>query len=59
MGAMLMDAKAMTDEVSAMASHLKAVLADDTLEPEQVAQVHDALVTATEALTEARKIVRQ
>lgn len=55
---MLMDAKAMAVEASAMAETLKVLLASGELEAEQVGAAHDYLVTATEALEKARDLVK-
>lgn len=55
---MLMDAKAMAEEASAMAETLKALLAGEELEADQVGAAHDYLVTATEALEKARDLLK-
>lgn len=55
---MLMDAKAMASEATAMAETLKALLSGGELDAEQIGEAHDLLVTASEALTKARDLLK-
>ncbi|MBC9704899.1 MAG: hypothetical protein H9W81_07965 [Enterococcus sp.] len=54
----LKDAKAMAKEAAALAEHLQTLLAGEELDNAQIGQAHDYLVTATEALTKTRELLK-
>lgn len=51
------DAKATVNEVLLMAGHIKDLLDDDTLSPQQIGEAHDALITAVKAMEAARAVL--